>query len=201
MMRQRTRIGLYKFVSRLHGAVLLAYVACCGLLVLRLPLGVRFGLSIPKTFDALFALALAVVICSAVRVHLKDSVVPSRPTLETRFRERFASGRLLQSMETRLDTGNKRLEIVVTADELWTRLELPSRWVVSGQASGLENRIPLSSIRSVAGSGLMRRSVTISFHDVAGDTRQLQLSVRRREAFLLALHHGNLSLPVPERRS
>lgn len=201
----RPRTPVYELVDRLTRALTVVYVTLCCLFFFAVILPKRIWFprftsfrEFLNAFAALWVMVIALFALTILRNRLRGSIFPDELPTGVIFRERFASGRSFRSMFTRFGGASNCLEVVVTEDELWTRLGWPGRILFTGAEFGLENRIPLSSITSIARSGIPRRRVTVSYRDAAGTLQRLEVNARNMDGFLLALQQGNPGLPMPD---
>ncbi len=106
---------------------------------------------------------------------------------EVIFREKFASGRSLDSHLSRIGGAGNCLTLTVTRDTLYTSMSLPLGTL--GSVYDLEQRIAEKDIVStqVCGSNLAGRRLVISFLLPTGATSRYEVRPKRYEAFMEAM--------------
>ena len=147
-----------------------------------------------NNFLYLFALVFAwVVIAMGFRLwrHRKFGLkFPAGELADAKFIEKFASGKSLSSIRTRMGGASNCLTIAVTQAELWVYTFFPFN--VFAQQFDLEHKIPLGMIRSVKPDG---RAVIIEYEKPDGSVSRLSLYLRRTPDFLRALSSSSIELP------
>ncbi len=128
-------------------------------------------------------LVLGYLVFVYLRTRSRKPVIPSNDIL---YQERFASGRSLKSLWTRMGSANGCLRLVVTRDLLWVTTWFP--FTVIAPIWDLEQVIPRNRISSIeADRGYWRKNVVIVYDDHEGTSRSIELRPRNLEAFLRAL--------------
>lgn len=101
------------------------------------------------------------------------------------FRDKSASGHSLDTWGDRLGGARNCLDVIVTPDELITRISFPFCLLFSGSDSNLLNRIKLSNINEI--NNMKGKKIIIKYHDANDKFHSLKLLVKKKNEFLKSL--------------
>jgi|GEM_PF-2586746 hypothetical protein len=104
------------------------------------------------------------------------------------YRDKQASGHSLDNIRVRFGGARNCLDVIVTPDELITRISFPFNYLFSGQNEKLLNRIKISNIDEMKEKkSYLKTKCIIMFYDDEGQSHRLELSVKNPKEFLKSL--------------
>jgi len=134
-------------------------------------------------FLPLFAAALVVNLLGMawilIRRIWREPLFPPRTSVTIGFEERWTSGRSFKTWLTRLGGANNCLRVTVTEDEIWVTPHVP--FSLFADQLDLEHRI---RIRDLTRIDPRKRSLELEFRTATGESRTLELCLRRSAEFL-----------------
>ncbi len=121
------------------------------------------------------------------RIELADLSLWSAPK-NTVYRDRWASGHSRRNIITRIAGAGNCLDVIVTQNELITRLTFPFNIFFSGYEFDLLHRIKLSDISEVRKNiGFLKSGYRVAYKSCHGEMQSLNLDVHNPIKFIDSL--------------